>query len=506
MLNRKPQISKNKFNSCRHSLFWHAKAIRRHQCRLFVLKAKNMISRYINIGKDLLLPAFLTAFFSTLAGSTFAHHVEGDPGDIAAVPSETCASCHADEYAAWKDSDHGWALREPSDNNTLGDFDGAVFELNGERTEFTKRDGKFYIQTADQFGTMTDFEVKYTVGVEPLQQYLLEIEDGRLQSFDVAWDTEQKRWFHLYPDQNLKPGDGLHWTGPYKNWNGRCAECHQTDFVKGYDPKEDRFDSEWSELTIGCGACHGAGAEHLEWARDPATYPSDLAASKGFEITRPLDSPQKDMALCASCHSRRSPLAANSPHVGDAYEDTYKLALLRDGLYHPDGQINDEVYVYGSFLQSKMFDKGVTCANCHDPHSGELLLTGNDTCTQCHSVAANADFPTLKKADYEDPSHHHHEQGSEAAQCVTCHMPSKNFMQVDPRRDHNFRVPRPDLSVALGSPDACTTCHTDQSADWASTALKSWFPNGRTGTQHYGRHWHAVVARKRRKSTPNWLI
>lgn len=157
-----------------------------------------MTSRYINIGKNLLLPALLTAFFSTLAGSAFAHHVEGDPGDIAAVPSETCASCHVDEYAAWKDSDHGWALREPSETNTLGDFDNTVFELNGERTEFTKRDGKFYIQTADQFGTMTDFEVKYTVGVKPLQQYLLEIEDGRLQSFDVAWDTEQKRWFHNF--------------------------------------------------------------------------------------------------------------------------------------------------------------------------------------------------------------------------------------------------------------------------------------------------------------------
>lgn len=61
-------------------------------------------------------------------------------------------------------------------------------------------------------------------GIAPLQQYLLETAPGRLQSCDVVWDGVAGRWHHLYPDQDLPPGDGLHWTGPYKTWNARCAE------------------------------------------------------------------------------------------------------------------------------------------------------------------------------------------------------------------------------------------------------------------------------------------
>lgn len=446
----------------------------------------------------ILVLSSVMAFLAILGGSAAAHHVEGEVGVVAAVPSESCATCHSTEYDAWKNSDHGWALREPSETNVLGDFDDAGFELNGETSTFHRKDGDHYIRTPGPEGELKDYEVKFTVGVEPLQQYLLEIEEGRLQAFDVAWDTTRNRWFHLYPEQNLEPGDGLHWTGPYKNWNGRCAECHQTDYVKGYDPQEQVFESEWSELTIGCGACHGPGAEHLKWAENPAAYQPELAATKGFEVTRPMQSSLDEVQQCAGCHSRRSPLSANSPHVGAEYNDTYKLALLRDGLYHPDGQIDDEVYVYGSFLQSKMFANGVTCSNCHDPHSGELVAQGNDTCTQCHSDTASDGFPSLQKAIYDDPSHHRHEPGTDSALCVSCHMPSKNFMQVDPRRDHSFRVPRPDLSTELGSPNACTICHEGQSNEWAASKVKEWFPDGRSGTYHYGQ----TLARGREIQSP----
>mgnify|MGYP000153273641 FL=1 len=436
--------------------------------------------------------AVLASIFCLSLGSISSLALAQENGDAAhpeTVSSEVCATCHSDEYEAWQRSDHSWALREPRSENVLGDFDDAEFTLNGETTQFHKKGEQFYIKTLGPNGTLVDYEVKYTVGVRPLQQYLLETQEGRLQSFDVAWDTEEKRWFHLYPDQNLKPGEGLHWTGPYKNWNGRCAECHQTDYVKGYDPKDDQFHSEWSELTIGCGACHGNGADHVAWAEDEGAYAEQspvLALTKGFDITLPMEDGQKNIEICAGCHSRRSTIFADSPVVGTPFDDSYNLALLRQGLYHADGQINDEVYVYGSFLQSKMYAKGVTCSNCHDPHSGELAGIGNTTCLQCHSPAGNPDFVSLPKKEYDTPAHHHHPEGSEGAQCVSCHMPAKNFMQVDPRRDHSFRVPRPDLTVTIGTPNACGTCHESEGPEWAAARVKDWFPDGRSGTYHYG--------------------
>jgi hypothetical protein len=371
----------------------------------------------------------------------------------------------------------------------LGDFNDATLNHRGTLSRFYKRAEKFFIETDGPEGKPAEFEIKYTVGVEPLQQYLVEMEKGRLQSLDIAWDTGQKRWFHLYPDQNLKPGDGLHWSGPYKNWNARCAECHQTGFKKNYSPKTASYQSKWSELTIGCEACHGPGSAHVQWAKDAEAFLNQKPAGvdeKGLTVSIPLKTANEEIELCARCHSRRSPMGADSPPPGGKLSDHYKLALLRPGLYHADGQINDEVYVYGSFLQSKMYGQGVRCSNCHEPHSGTLVAEGNAVCTQCHSPAGNAKFQTLKKTTYDSPSHHHHEAGSEGAKCVSCHMPAKTYMRVDPRRDHSFRVPRPDLSAKLGTPNACADCHQDKTAAWATVKLKEWFPSGRSGSPHYG--------------------
>jgi hypothetical protein len=405
------------------------------------------------------------------------------------VSSTACATCHQEEHAAWSKSHHSWALRRPTPENVLGNFDDAVFEHKGVRSEFFKRGVKFFIKTEGPDGSISDHEIKYTVGVTPLQQYLVQLDKGRLQALDVAWDTEQKRWFHLYSDQKLKADDGLHWSGPYKNWNARCAECHQTGFEKNYSPKTASYQSKWSELTVGCEACHGPGSSHVEWAKDAEAFLSKKPAGvdeKGLTVSLPLKTSKDEIHLCAGCHSRRSPIGADSPPPGDKLSDHYKLALLREGLYHSDGQINDEVYVYGSFLQSKMYASGVGCSNCHEPHSGELVAEGNAVCTQCHSPAGNTKFQTLKKAAYDSPSHHHHEAGSQGAKCVSCHMPAKNFMRVDPRRDHSFRVPRPDLSAKRGTPNACSSCHEDKTASWAASKLKQWFPDGRSGSPHYG--------------------
>ena len=186
-----------------------------------------------------------------------------------------------------------------------------------------------------------------------------------------------------------------------------------------------------------------------------------------------------ELETCAACHSRRKVIAKN-PMPGEPFLDAYLPALLEPGLYHADGQIDGEVYEYGSFLQSRMHAAGVTCSNCHDPHSAKLRAEGNALCAQCHLPAK-----------FDVAEHHHHQPGSAGAQCVNCHMPTKNYMVVDARRDHSIRVPRPDLSVSLGTPNACTQCHADRSAQWAAETVAGWYPGGRQTTPHYGTALHA---------------
>ena len=202
---------------------------------------------------------------------------------------------------------------------------------------------------------------------------------------------------------------------------------------------------------------------------------------------------------CASCHARREPFEDGNPLPGTAFHDAYRLSTLRNGNYHADGQILEEVYVYGSFLQSKMYAEGVTCANCHEPHSASLRVEGNGLCTQCHSSAGNTEFPTLSLKDYDDPSHHFHEKGSEGAQCKSCHMIERDYMVVDGRRDHSFRIPRPDLSIATRSPNACTDCHSDQTAAWAAEAVEAWYPDSPNRGLHFGQ----VIAAARSNLGPS---
>jgi tetratricopeptide (TPR) repeat protein len=429
---------------------------------------------------------FSVAIF-TVAGSGISLSAQ----DIAFVGSAECSQCHEAEHVAWMRSHHGWALREATPENVLGDFSDVSVEFGGITTRFFRKGDAFFVETDGEDGALTEFKIEYTVGVEPLQQYLVETRDGRLQALDLAWDTDKRRWFHLYPDSIADARDGFHWTGSYKNWQARCATCHQTDFKKNYDQNSDGYQSTWSELTVGCEACHGAGEAHVSWAQSPDSYNPDQftdADAKGLLVAF-LDGKagqRTEIEICAGCHSRREALDPDSPPVGAAFHDHFNLALLRPGTYHADGQINDEVYVYGSFLQSKMHANGVKCSNCHEVHSGALITEGNAVCTQCHSSQGREEFPTLKLADYDTPEHHYHGQNTEGSKCVSCHMPAKTYMVVDPRRDHSFRVPRPDLSVKIGTPNACTGCHNDQSIRWAADRVSEWFPNGRSGSPNFG--------------------
>ena len=406
------------------------------------------------------------------------------------VGSDSCTGCHREQADLWQGSHHQLAWTAPGPQTILGDFNDAEFAHDGTLTKFRTEAGKYYVTVTEADGTTSDYPVHSVVGVAPLQQYLLETEPGRQQSFDVAWDVEKQQWYHLYPDQHLPPDDGMHWTGPYKTWNARCAECHATGYQRNFGARTGKYASVQAEIGVGCEACHGPASAHLAWTSGDniVTDGAPKPGTTGFaaSLAQKAAGPGGTVEQCASCHARREPLLGGAPTPGTPFHDAYTLSTLRPGLYHADGQILDEVYVYGSFLQSKMSARGVGCSNCHDPHSARLKAEGNAICTQCHSPAANPGFPTLRRATYDSPTHTFHATGSDGAQCKSCHMIERTYMGVDGRRDHSFRIPRPDLGAETGGPDACTDCHADQSQDWAAKQIETWFPGSTRRGAHYG--------------------
>ncbi len=425
---------------------------------------------------------------------------EGRPVSGSFVGRGACAPCHQKELDLWAGSHHDLAMQIASDETVLGDFGDSEFTHFGVTSAFYKREGQFWVRTQGASGELEEFEVSHTFGVEPLQQYLVRFPRGRFQALSICWDTRPageggQRWFHLYGDEEIGPRDPLHWTGVYQTWNHQCAECHSTNLKKRYSAKDGSYQTTWSEIDVSCEACHGPGSEHVSWAeaaqaKNAPTEDGSMGLVVRLEETddvswvfdpgksiarrnRPRSS-QVEIETCGRCHSRRSQLSEEYVY-GKPLLDTHRVTLLEEELYHPDGQIQDEVYVYGSFLQSKMHRKGVSCSDCHQPHSLGVQGGVAAVCRTCHL-----------EETYERATHHFHSPGSSGASCVECHMPAKKYMVLDGRRDHSFRVPSPHLSLKLGTPNACSQCHQDRPVQWAADAVERWYGRERSSESHYG--------------------
>ncbi|QKK20422.1 multiheme c-type cytochrome [Rhizobium indicum] len=381
------------------------------------------------------------------------------------VDERTCSACHADQVAAFSKSHHAKAMALADDETVRGDFDNSRFEHDGVVTTFTRRDGRFFVNTEGADGGKAEFEVKYTFAYEPLQQYLVDIGGGRLQALDIAWDTARRQWFWLGDATPAKPGSTYHWTGPFYRWNRTCIDCHSTDPQARFQPRTNEYRSTYVATSIGCQSCHGPGARHVALAR--ATDVSSPMTDRGL--------PKVEASTCFACHARRTRLL-DGYQPGKPFLDYFSPALLRRDLYFPDGQIRDEVFEYGSFQQSKMARAGVTCLDCHRPHDAGLKAEGNALCTQCHAETKPERFVDQDPSGvFDTPAHTGHQAGSTGAQCANCHMPERTYMKVDPRRDHSFVIPRPDLSASLGTPNACTTCHAGGTDDWAAETMDKWY-------------------------------
>ena len=406
------------------------------------------------------------------------------------VGTGACAVCHQEQAQLWKSSHHALAMEKATPGTVLGDFSGASVENFDVVSTFSRIGDKFMVRTDGPDGNLHDYQIEYTFGVYPLQQYLIGFSDGRYQMLGIAWDTRVKaeggqRWFHLYPNEKLDPGSLLHWTGRDQTWNYQCASCHTTGLEKNYDLAKNTYATAWAAVGVTCEACHGPGSNYVDWATasprpsstgepglpdkirmgleswlkatDRGAWQMDATSGTARRIG-PVASAQLD--VCAPCHSRRksvaTELAPDTPFL-----DVALPSLLDQGLYHSDGQIDGEVFEYGSFIQSAMHTAGVVCSNCHEPHSAKLRAEGNGLCGQCH-LAEKFDIT----------AHHHHAPGTAGAQCANCHMPTKTYMVVHARRDHSIRVPRPDLSLSIGTPNACNQCHADRSADGQRKQLR----------------------------------
>ncbi len=416
------------------------------------------------------------------------------------VGRESCKSCHEKQYDLFSGSDHDLAMDSATTETVLGDFNNVVFTHLGITSHFYARDGKYFIHTEGPDGKFDEYEVKYTFGIRPLQQYLVEFAGGRYQMLPLCWDTRPRnqggqRWFHIYNQERISPEDLLYWTHITQNWNYMCSECHSTHVRKNYDYSSDTYNTTWTEIDVSCESCHGPGSKHITWAEEvekggkPDLYP-DMGlnirlkdtdqATWVFNLetgTAIRSVPRRDnilVEMCSRCHSRRSIISEDYIH-GKSFLNTHQPGLLVEHLYFPDGQILEEVYVYGSFLQSKMYRQGVVCKDCHEPHSGKVFIHNNALCYRCHLAEK-----------YGSREHHFHDPAQNGSSCFECHMPERTYMVIDPRRDHSIRIPRPDLSDKLGTPNACISCHTDKTNDWAAEYVNKWYGLLKKGKKHFG--------------------
>ena len=299
------------------------------------------------------------------------------PFSIVAAPdyigAQACKSCHLKEHQQWQGSHHDLAMQVANEQTVLGNFDNAIFSKSGINTRFYKNKNRFMVNTDGPDGKLHDYEISYVFGVYPLQQYMVKFPQGKIQVLDIAWDSRIKeqggqRWFSLHPDEDIKADDVLHWTGPNLNWNFMCADCHSTNLKKNYSELDKRYDTKWNEINVSCEACHGPAAEHISWAQQPVEKRNKQANGLTIHLTKPTSSlwrinnktgkpelsgntltNQAELEVCAKCHSRRAQLDDDFV-PGDNFRDHYLPSLLTAPLYYPDGQIRDEVYVYGSFF------------------------------------------------------------------------------------------------------------------------------------------------------------
>lgn len=385
-----------------------------------------------------------------------------DPSRLAKIGPDACIQCHEKEVQDWARSHHAKANRPVSiDRDSAAFTPTRRIQESGVTYEMVQDGSTFRLNVIDGDESVTSYNLVGVIGETPIRQYLAHLPGDRFQTISASYDVINDKWVDVFAGQDRLPGEWGHWAGQGMNWNSNCAYCHTTEFEKGFNFEENAYHSKWVQQGLACAECHSGLEEHVT-ASLAGDYETGLKA---------LDRKQTE-DNCLTCHSRRDQLTADAFEPGDKFDNHFSLSLPdQPGLYYADGQILDEVFVAASFKMSRMGHAGVSCADCHDPHTMERILPveNNMLCMRCHETGV------MEAPIIEPVKHSFHPAGSTGNQCVECHMSETVYMQVDWRADHGFHSPDPLMTKEHGIPNACNKCHTDQSVDWAVEHAENWY-------------------------------
>jgi len=399
--------------------------------------------------------------------------------------SASCLECHEDAHQLWQVSNHRYAERPIHLDMDRSAFDPPrTFHHASQSTEVRLRDGRCEVVTLGLNGRREAWPADRVIGHHPLRQFLVPAPGGRWQTLEASYDPVTNEWFNVYGEEDRQPGEWGHWTGRGMNWNQMCATCHNTRLRKNYDVVNDTYRTTMAELSVGCEACHGPLKTHGEWRKE---HPDPLEPDPTLAPIPPAA--MRD--TCGACHARRGELTGDF-RPGDSFFDHFSLVIVNEtDTFYPDGQVRDEDYEFAPFLGSRMHQGGVTCTDCHDPHSMKTRLPGNWLCMRCHNGSVT-NAPLIQPV-----AHSQHRvfgydtNGVPAAvdlldylpgrfpetggECVNCHMPQTVYMQRHSRHDHGFTIPDPLLTRQFGIPNACNRCHTDKDVAWSIDAVDRWY-------------------------------
>jgi predicted CXXCH cytochrome family protein len=409
--------------------------------------------------------------------------------------SQSCARCHDVEHTQWKNSLHVKMTKSVAEATIVGDFrDGTRFADHDRSYTFGTKGGKPYISIAFGDRAPETFTVDYTLGAKRYQGYLSTLPEGRIYVLPVFWHVASRRWVDW---KEITPiPDGAH--DIRQIWNQNCFNCHGTNIVQGYDIPTRQYRSTWTEMGIGCEACHGPGREHVglmeAWEKDPASKPKYDNSSKNRQLSDTLkifstrsSEPRRIYDTCAYCHGNKNNVFVGFKG-GDNYAD-YALPFLiseplpafdYQGEFWPDGRPNRFNRPQALTLSGCFKAGAVTCTSCHVAHGArnEFSLkvninqgrNGDALCTQCHTQPVYAGA-TLNQHTFHAPE-------STGSRCISCHMSDVNWRLLIRRRDHTFQPPVPENTAQFGIPNACTTCHDHRSPEWAAKQMDEWWGDG----------------------------
>lgn len=406
--------------------------------------------------------------------------------------SNACAKCHDVAHTQWKNSLHIKMTKPVAEATIVGDFrDGTTFADHDRAYTFGRKDGRPFVSVSFGGRAPETFMVDYTLGAKRYQGYLSMLPEGRIYVLPIFWHVASKRWVDW---KEITPiPDGEH--DIRQIWNINCFNCHGTNIVQGYDVNEKKYRSTWTEMGIGCEACHGPGREHVAlmeaWEKDPLSKPAYDNSSKNRRLSDTLkifsprsSEPRRVFETCAYCHGNKKNVFVGF-RGGDAYAD-FALPLLMSepipdydlqGEFWPDGRPNRFNRPQALTLSGCFKAGAIACTSCHVAHGSrnEFSLkvninqgrNGDSLCTQCHT------HRTFAGAALKD--HTFHPPDSAGSRCISCHMSDVNWRLLIRRRDHTFQPPVPENTTQFGIPNACTTCHDQRSPEWAATQMTQWW-------------------------------